>query len=641
MKISTIIKWTLIIVIALIPFISHAQINADSIYHNRLFYLCKAWGHVKYHHTEVANGSINWDNELLIAIGNSGNATSNTEYDDVIKTMVNNAGQMEMSTDTLPFVADSLNNNADISWFYNPIFSDTTSALLDTIMQRFRPQYNVYVYGSSVSNLFWNDKMYWDESNFPSEVEKRLLALFRYWNIIHYFFPYKNVMDQHWDTTLIEFIPRIIEANDELSYHLTFKELTTRINDSHAFFYSYVFEDWDGIHFPPFLVRFIENETVVTKVREGVTNIKVGDIIKKIDGQDIYELRDSLRKYAAGSNDVFIDKNLNDLVLWGDIGWFEMTIDDGTGLYTDNYFRNNSNYSNLSSNNNPIWKIDTNASGCQIGVVDMGLLEVEHLFDMFDELWETDAIIFDVRNYPNNTLWDILDYLYPDSIHFVNFAIPDIFYPGTRYWASPILGNGTAYPYQGKIMILFDERTISHAEYTCMSLEQFPEAVKIGSTTAGADGNVTRIFLPGFIVTNFTFFGVFYPDYSPTQRVGIVPDFEVHPTILGIRNGVDEVMEFALNFMDCGVLDIEEADSKKDIILYPNPVNHLLQYEILADNLSNNILFEIMDVRGRILKTIAKNTVTGEIDLSELNNGIYFVKIITDHGILIETITKM
>ena len=40
--------------------------------------------------------------------------------------------------------------------------------------------------------------------------------------------------------------------------------------------------------------------------------------------------------------------------------------------------------------------------------------------------------------------------------------------------------------------------------------------------------------------------GVFYPDETPTQRIGIVPDVVVTPTIDGIREGRDEVLEAAL-----------------------------------------------------------------------------------------------
>jgi len=40
--------------------------------------------------------------------------------------------------------------------------------------------------------------------------------------------------------------------------------------------------------------------------------------------------------------------------------------------------------------------------------------------------------------------------------------------------------------------------------------------------------------------------GVFYPDKKPTQRIGIIPDVEVKPTIEGIRAGRDEVLEAAV-----------------------------------------------------------------------------------------------
>lgn len=40
--------------------------------------------------------------------------------------------------------------------------------------------------------------------------------------------------------------------------------------------------------------------------------------------------------------------------------------------------------------------------------------------------------------------------------------------------------------------------------------------------------------------------GIFYPDKKPTQRIGIIPDVEVKPTIAGIRDGRDELLEAAV-----------------------------------------------------------------------------------------------
>jgi C-terminal processing protease CtpA/Prc len=95
-------------------------------------------------------------------------------------------------------------------------------------------------------------------------------------------------------------------------------------------------------------------------------------------------------------------------------------------------------------------------------------------------------------------------------------------------------------------VILVDELSQSQAEYTTMAFRSSPRATVIGSTTAGADGNVSAITLPGGMRSMISGIGVFYPDKKPTQRVGIIPDREVKPTIGGIRAGRDEVLEAAI-----------------------------------------------------------------------------------------------
>jgi len=91
-----------------------------------------------------------------------------------------------------------------------------------------------------------------------------------------------------------------------------------------------------------------------------------------------------------------------------------------------------------------------------------------------------------------------------------------------------------------------DEVSQSNAEYTAMAFRAAPGAIVVGSTTAGADGNVSSIPIPGGLRTMISGIGVFYPDGRPTQRIGIVADIEVRPTISGIRLGRDEVLEAAI-----------------------------------------------------------------------------------------------
>jgi len=48
----------------------------------------------------------------------------------------------------------------------------------------------------------------------------RLLALYRYWNMIHYFFPNKYLTDKDWNNVLREYIPVFISAANRLEYEL-------------------------------------------------------------------------------------------------------------------------------------------------------------------------------------------------------------------------------------------------------------------------------------------------------------------------------------------------------------------------------------------------------------------------------------
>jgi C-terminal processing protease CtpA/Prc len=129
---------------------------------------------------------------------------------------------------------------------------------------------------------------------------------------------------------------------------------------------------------------------------------------------------------------------------------------------------------------------------------------------------------------------------------FARFTNGDPANPGAFHWTPPISLQPVAPRYTGKIVILVDEVSLSQAEYTTMAFRSAPNAIVVGSTTAGADGNVSPIPLPGGLRSMISGIGVFYPDKKPTQRVGIVADIEARPTIQGIRSGRDEVLEIGL-----------------------------------------------------------------------------------------------
>ena len=99
------------------------------------------------------------------------------------------------------------------------------------------------------------------------------------------------------------------------------------------------------------------------------------------------------------------------------------------------------------------------------------------------------------------------------------------------------LVSPTAPGYAGKVVVLVNDSSMSQAEYTAMAFRAGQQVTVVGSTTAGADGNVSNIPLPGGLKLMMSGIGVFYPDKTPTQRVGIVPDVFVEPTRDGWRAG--------------------------------------------------------------------------------------------------------
>ena len=100
--------------------------------------------------------------------------------------------------------------------------------------------------------------------------------------------------------------------------------------------------------------------------------------------------------------------------------------------------------------------------------------------------------------------------------------------------------------FHGRVAILVDESSQSLAEFTAMALQTSPGAMVVGSTTAGADGNVSYVYFPGGYRGAITGIGVFYPDRRPAQRTGIAVDVKVRPTFAGIRARRDEVLEAAV-----------------------------------------------------------------------------------------------
>ena len=68
----------------------------------------------------------------------------------------------------------------------------------------------------------------------------------------------------------------------------------------------------------------------------------------------------------------------------------------------------------------------------------------------------------------------------------------------------------------------------------------------VASPTAGTNGDLRQFGLPGGLGLAFTGMRVLKHDGTQLHGIGVQPTVAVMPTIVGIREGRDEVLEVAL-----------------------------------------------------------------------------------------------
>ena len=185
-----------------------------------------------------------------------------------------------------------------------------------------------------------------------------------------------------------------------------------------------------------------------------------------------------------------------------------------------------------------------------IGYMNMGAISNRQIDSAFILLKNSQGLIIDLRQYPVCGLEPLTSKLLSNPKQFAIFSKGNLNYPGMFGIAgSSSTGEKNKRPYQGQLIILVNEYTQSQAEFYAMALRLTPKSLVVGSQTSGADGNSPEFKLPGGLVTSFTGIGVYYPDGSETQRIGIVPDINVKRTVSGIKNGMDDLLEKAVQLI--------------------------------------------------------------------------------------------
>lgn len=523
--------------------------------------LCKVWGVVKYYHPMVIAGDINWDYELFRVMPSI--LEEDADVNSILYRWVssfNKGVNIEDMQQHYQIPEDSIQLRPSTDWcrdenYLGKDLSNELSSLLDI---RILDRKNAYVSfkDDSPYQFFENENPYpnmkFDDTGY------RLLGLFRYWNIIEYYYPYKEIMGEDWNQVLLEFIPEFINGSDYESYLMTIAELTTRIHDSHVMLLdksrNYISKRF-GIYRIPVTFVKIGDQIVVNKVFSSC-GLELGDIILKVGNKDINEILEERRKYISQSREDTGRLIYDDLLRLHEKNTDVTVLRDGKILVV-----------NVKGSQKDInYRVETKSQEMENGeiyYINVGFLKKGDIDKIMKRYWNTKGLILVLRNYPSTPIvYELAEYLIPTQKEFMRVSIPNRAVPGEFFYSIPFVSGKPKKEnneisnddiYKGRLMIIIDERTMSQGETTAMSLRNAPNSVIIGKPSAGTNGDYREFYLPGNIRTTMSGLGVFYPNKESIQIVGVQPDVYVEPTIEGIKEGRDEFIEKAIEIINEGI----------------------------------------------------------------------------------------
>jgi carboxyl-terminal processing protease len=161
-----------------------------------------------------------------------------------------------------------------------------------------------------------------------TESDQYLLGVIKYWNVIEYFFPYKPLMDEHWDTIYYKAIPDLLSIESDKDYLKSLKKLTAKLDDTHAYVDESERINDINVSKLPFSIAIVKDQLVIISLNDSLSNlygVKNGDVIEMIDGKNFNDLWEEFSETNAYSTPQ-AGRNELKLYLWHRFNYNDSTV---------------------------------------------------------------------------------------------------------------------------------------------------------------------------------------------------------------------------------------------------------------------------------------------------------------------------
>ncbi len=368
------------------------------------------------------------------------------------------------------------------------------------------------------------------------------------------FFPYFGVVPDVIDDRLVETLTTLGKTPPE---RLTVRNLLRRfgnaLNDSHTLVRDYVTKPVGS--FPSFLEE-INGEAVVRQTL--AVGVNPGDTLVSIGGIPATDWYATELARSSGATDAyrFIVASYEVQRLSGPI---ELGLRDPDGVMKTLQFQPQPMMDFAAVGFTPTlrpagWLTDLGAPKLYyINLTGEVLWDMNDFYTALTDAQSADGLILDMRGFPgidlaevaqrvipgpwSGAIFRVATHTGPDDVSIDEFA--DTFDPLDMP------------SYGGPLVLIVGNATLSAAEHFSLALVDTKRATVVGRGTAGTDGNITGVQLPGQFALSFTGTDLRHADAQKSvfHGVGIVPDIPVTLTATDFRNGVDPELNAAINHL--------------------------------------------------------------------------------------------
>ena len=413
----------------------------------------------------------------------------------------------------------------------------------------------------------WENMQY---GAFPKETalttEDKIAGLSKCWAEARYNFAnFDLVPHLNWDSVYTAYIPKVVATGSNAEYYNVLRNFYQHLRDGHTAISlpRSHYADMNGTL--PIELRWVEGKVIVThntSVRKEDAAIRPGMEVVSFASVPILE---------------YIQKNISPVLNFS-------TVQDST----ERIYRQ---YLPIGKAGSEVSMVFRDPSGKQLAktlkrvpvenylqpypLIDFKILKgniaylqinsfndgkVVHLFDsLFASIAPTTALIIDIRNNGGgngNNGFEVLGCL-TDKPFYPGKTVLRKYMPLARTWnsaESTEIGGFDWKPYKGKlyskpVVLLTSGYTYSAAEDFTATFKTMNRGKVIGAPTGGSTGQPMFFSIPGGGVGYVCAKRDLFSNGEEFVGVGIQPDIPVVPTVKGIREGKDEILDAALQYL--------------------------------------------------------------------------------------------